>query len=106
MKLYNLKHGNFECDSFFGTPNTRRPYTDRPYVWNFVEMACRATRVRIGAFAAHLIQTPSLTMTCVAIDLNEVTRVKMCPPRTMLVNVAIEGKLRSSLFIGFRERSI
>ena len=68
-------------------------------------MPRRASRVRVGSLAAHLVQTPAFAVALVAELLHETAGIKVRPTRAMLMNVAVVGELRTLVLVEFRQRA-
>ena len=105
MNLYDLEHRDTERNAFLGASNTRRSDPNRPDVGNFIEMPRRASCVSIWPLASHFVKTPAFAVAVVAELLHEISGIKVCAARAMLMNVAVIGELRSPFVIHFRQCS-
>ncbi len=72
-----------------------------------ISLKCRIEHagVRVGTFAAQLVEAPAVTMSVVAEDLREAAVVEVRAPRTLLVNQAVVRELRTEIAVQFGQRA-
>src|ERR1022692_2611091 len=89
MNLNGLKGPHLPDHIFFGATHAGNARADRPAIRNFIEVPSGAGGMSNRTLAAHLIKAPALAMAFVAKRHGKAPRVKVCAPRTVLMNHAL-----------------
>src|SRR5581483_11262189 len=94
-----LEGCQFPDHTFFCAAHTGSSDANRPYAGGFVEMASRASGMGNWSLAAQLVQTPPLAVTFITKRCGKAPRIKVCPPRAILVDHTIVGELGPTILV-------
>src|SRR5271165_1853867 len=77
----SFENWDLKSDTLFRAAHAGRADTDRPYIWNFIELPHRTTGVGVGTLTAQFVKAPALAVAVVTEHLREAAGIEVRTPR-------------------------